>query len=101
MHDDVVGWTGERYQMSGQNMTNSRMYNMETVYTSHKSKYNTVGLGLTVSGTAAAYVVFELAEFASGNTLGRRRVYVRRGETDWNTTTIDLMVETRNITFDK
>src|SRR5699024_1395398 len=96
MHNGVVAHTGQRYQMSGENMTNNQMYNMETIYTSHKSKYITVGFGLNVSGTAGAYVVFELVEFSSGNSLGRRRVYVTSGETNWNSTTVLLGVPDYN-----
>ena len=96
MHNGVVTHTGQRYQMSGENMTNNQMYNMETIYTSHKSKYITVGFGLNVSGTAGAYVVFELVEFSSGNSLGRRRVYVTSGETNWNSTTVLLGVPDYN-----
>src|SRR5699024_5482625 len=97
MHNDVVTHTGQRYQMSGSNMSHNQMYNMETIYTSHKSKYITVGFGLNVSGTAGAYVVFELAEFSSGNTLGKRRVYVTSGSgTAWNSTTVNLGVPDYN-----
>src|SRR5699024_10721650 len=31
-HYDVVSWTGQRYQMSGENMDSNQTYNMETVY---------------------------------------------------------------------
>src|SRR5699024_8406107 len=38
MHNEVVTWTGQRYQIHGTNATAGQTYNCETVYTSHKSK---------------------------------------------------------------
>src|SRR5699024_6148000 len=32
MHSGVVSWTGQRYQMAGENMDSNQTYNMETVY---------------------------------------------------------------------
>src|SRR5699024_2021775 len=62
MDYNVVSWTGQRYQMAGSLMSSGQTYNMETVYNTHDHKFMTVGFGFTVSGSASAYVLFEVVE---------------------------------------
>lgn len=93
MHSGVVSWTGQRYQMSGADMSSNSVYNLETIYTHHSAKYLTVGIGVNLSGTASAYVNLEVSEFSSGEGLGRKSVFVR--QTDgivWVNVTINLGV---------
>ena len=91
MHSDVVGFTGQRYQMSGQNMSSGQTYNMETVYNTHDHKLLTVGFGSIVTGTASAYVLFEIVEIGGGVVASSRR-YVQSGETDWASVTVNVGV---------
>ena len=91
MHSDVVGFTGQRYQMSGQNMSSGQTYNMETVYNTHDHKLMTVGFGSIVSGTASAYVLFEVVEIGGG-VVASSRQYVQSGETVWGSVTVNVGV---------
>ena len=91
MHSNVVGWTGQRYQMSGENMNSNQTYNMETVYNTHDHKLMTVGFGSIVSGTVSAYVLFEIVEIGGG-VVGTSRRFVRSGETDWDSITVNVGV---------
>ena len=91
MHYDVVSWTGQRYQMSGENMDSNQTYNMETVYNTHDHKFMTVGFGSIVSGTVSAYVLFEIVEIGGGVVASSRR-FVRSGETDWASLTVNVGV---------
>ena len=91
MHSDVVGFTGQRYQMSGQNMSSNQTYNMETVYNTHDHKFMTVGFGSIVSGTASAYVLFEVVEIGGG-VVASSRQYVQSGKTVWGSVTVNVGV---------
>ena len=91
MHSDVVSFTGQRYQMSGQNMSSGQTYNMETVYNTHDHKLLTVGFGSIVSGTASAYVLFEVVEIGGG-VVASSRQYVQSGETVWGSVTVNVGV---------
>ena len=91
MHYDVVSWTGQRYQMSGENMSSNQTYNMETVYNTHDYKFMTVGFGSIVTGTVSAYVLFEIVEIGGGVVASSRR-FVRSGETDWGSVTVNVGV---------
>src|SRR5699024_8123066 len=91
MHSGVVSWTGQRYQMAGENMDSNQTYNMETVYNTHDHKFMTVGFGSIVSGTASAYVLFEVVEIGGGVVASSRR-FVRSGETDWDSVTVNVGV---------
>ena len=91
MHSNVVSWTGQRYQMSGQNMSSNQTYNMETVYNTHDHKFLTVGFGSIVSGTASAYVLFEVVEIGGG-VVASSRQFVRSGETVWDSVTVNVGV---------
>ena len=91
LHYNVVSWTGQRYQMSGENMDSNQTYNMETVYNTHDHKFMTVGFGSIVTGTASAYVLFEIVEIGGGVVASSRR-FVRSGETDWNSLTVNVGV---------
>ena len=91
MDSNVVSWTGQRYQMSGQNMSSNQTYNMETVYNTHDHKFMTVGFGSTVSGSASAYVLFEVVEIGGG-VVASSRQYVQSGETVWGNVTVNVGV---------
>ena len=91
MDSNVVSWTGQRYQMSGQNMSSNQTYNMETVYNTHDHKLMTVGFGSIVSGSASAYVLFEVVEIGGG-VVASSRQYVRSGETVWGSVTVNVGV---------
>src|SRR5699024_3779475 len=91
MDSDVVSWTGQRYQMSGENMTSGQTYNMETVYNAHDHKLMTVGFGSIVSGTASAYVLFEVVEIGGG-VVASSRQYVQSGKTVWGSVTVNVGV---------
>ena len=91
MDSNVVSWTGQRYQMSGQNMSSNQTYNMETVYNTHDHKLMTVGFGCTVSGSASAYVLFEVVEIGGGVVASSRK-YVQSGETVWDNVTVNVGV---------
>ena len=91
MHSDVVSFTGQRYQMSGKNMSSGQTYNMETVYNTHDHKLLTVGFGSIVSGTASAYVLFEVVEIGGG-VVASSRQYVQSGETVWGSVTVNVGV---------
>ena len=91
MDSNVVSWTGQRYQMSGQNMSSNQTYNMETVYNTHDHKLMTVGFGSIVSGSASAYVLFEVVEIGGG-VVASSRQYVQSGETVWGSVTVNVGV---------
>lgn len=91
MDSNVVSWTGQRYQMSGQNMSSNQTYNMETVYNTHDHKLMTVGFGSIVSVTASAYVLFEVVEIGGG-VVASSRQYVQSGETVWDNLTVNVGV---------
>ena len=91
MDSNVVSWTGQRYQMSGQNMSSNQTYNMETVYNTHDHKFMTVGFGFNVSGSASAYVLFEVVEIGGGVVASSRK-YVQSGETVWDNVTVNVGV---------
>ena len=91
MDSNVVSWTGQRYQMSGQNMSSNQTYNMETVYNTHDHKFMTVGFGSIVSGSASAYVLFEVVEIGGG-VVASSRQYVQSGETVWGSVTVNVGV---------
>ena len=91
MHYNVVKWTGQRYQMAGENMDSNQTYNMETVYNTHDHKFMTVGFGSIVSGTVSAYVLFEVVEIGGGVVASSRR-FVRSDETDWASITVNVGV---------
>ena len=92
MDSNVVSWTGQRYQMSGQNMSSNQTYNMETVYNTHDHKFMTVGFGFNVSGSASAYVLFEVVEIGGGGVVASSRKYVQSGETVWDNVTVNVGV---------
>ena len=92
MDSNVVSWTGQRYQMSGQNMSSNQTYNMETVYNTHDHKFMTVGFGFNVSGSASAYVLFEVVEIGGGGVVASSRKYVQSGETVWDNLTVKVGV---------
>ena len=92
MDSNVVSWTGQRYQMSGQNMSSNQTYNMETVYNTHDHKFMTVGFGFNVSGSASAYVLFEVVEIGGGRVVASSRKYVQSGETVWDNLTVNVGV---------
>ena len=92
MDSNVVSWTGQRYQMSGQNMSSNQTYNMETVYNTHDHKFMTVGFGFNVSGSASAYVLFEVVEIGGGGVVASSRKYVQSGETVWDSVTVNVGV---------
>ena len=91
MDSNVVSWTGQRYQMSGQNMSSNQTYTMETVYNTHDHKLMTVGFGSIVSGSASAYVLFEVVEIGGG-VVASSRQFVRSGETIWGSVTVNVGV---------
>ena len=91
MDSNVVSWTGQRYQMSGQNMSSNQTYNMETVYNTHDHKFMTVGFGFNISGSASAYVLFEVVEIGGGVVASSRK-YVQSGETVWDNLTVKVGV---------
>ena len=91
MDSNVVSWTGQRYQMSGQNMSSGQTYNMETVYNTHDHKLMTVGFGFNISGSASAYVLFEIVEIGGGVVASSRK-YVQSGETVWDNLTVKVGV---------
>ena len=91
MDSNVVSWTGQRYQMSGQNMSSNQTYNMETVYNTHDHKLMTVGFGSIVSGSASAYVLFEVVEIGGG-VVASSRQYVQSGGTVWDNVTVNVGV---------
>lgn len=91
MDSNTVSWTGQRYQMSGQNMSSGQTYNMETVYNTHDHKLMTVGFGSVVSGSASAYVLFEVVEIGGG-VVASSRQYVQSGETVWDSVTVNIGV---------
>ena len=92
MDSNVVSWTGQRYQMSGQNMSSNQTYNMETVYNTHDHKFMKVGFGFNVSGSASAYVLFEVVEIGGGGVVASSRKYVQSGETVWDNLTVKVGV---------
>ena len=92
MDSNVVSWTGQRYQMSGKNMSSNQTYNMETVYNTHDHKFMTVGFGFNVSGSASAYVLFEVVEIGGGGVVASSRKYVQSGETVWDNVTVNVGV---------
>ena len=92
MDSNVVSWTGQRYQMSGRNMSSNQTYNMETVYNTHDHKFMTVGFGFNVSGSASAYVLFEVVEIGGGGVVASSRKYVQSGETVWDNVTVNVGV---------
>lgn len=91
MDSNVVSWTGQRYQMSGTLMSSNQTYNMETVYNTHDHKLMTVGFGSNVSGSASAYVLFEVVEIGGG-VVASSRQYVQSGETVWDNVTVNVGV---------
>src|SRR5699024_565929 len=91
IHYDVVSWTGQRYQMAGENMNSNQTYNMETVYNTHDHKFMTLGYGSIVTDTASAYVLFEIVEIGGGVVASSRR-YIQSGETDWASITVNVGV---------
>lgn len=92
MDSNVVSWTGQRYQLSGQNMSSGQTYNMETVYNTHDHKLMTVGFASFVSGSASAYVLFEVVEIGGGGVVASSRKYVQSGETVWDNVTVNVGV---------
>ena len=92
MDSNVVSWTGQRYQMSGQNMSSNQTYNMETVYNTHDHKFMTVGFGFNVSGSASAYVLFEVVEIGGGGVVASSRKYVESGGMVWDNLTVKVGV---------
>ena len=91
MDSNTVSWTGQRYQMSGTLMSSNQTYNMETVYNTHDHKLMTVGFGSIVSGSASAYVLFEVVEIGGG-VVASSRQYVQSGETVWDSVTVNVGV---------
>lgn len=93
MHSGVVNFTGQNYQMRGNNMTDGTTYNCETIYTSHKSKYITMGFGMNLSGATSRYIIVELREFGSGSKVATHREFVTEsGGTHWANVRINLGV---------
>ena len=72
-------------------MSSNQTYNMETVYNTHDHKLMTVGFGCTVSGSASAYVLFEVVEIGGGVVASSRK-YVQSGETVWDNVTVNVGV---------
>ena len=72
-------------------MSSNQTYNMETVYNTHDHKFLTVGFGSIVSGTASAYVLFEVVEIGGG-VVASSRQFVRSGETVWDSVTVNVGV---------
>src|SRR5699024_3178408 len=70
----------------GENMDSNQTYNMETVYNTHDHKLMNVGFGSIVSGSASAYVLFEVVEIGGG-VVASSRQYVQSGETVWGSVT--------------
>ena len=73
-------------------MSSGQTYNMETVYNTHDHKLMTVGFGFTVSGSASAYVLFEVVEIGGGGVVASSRKYVQSGETIWDSLTVNVGV---------
>src|SRR5699024_8362463 len=96
MHSGIVNFTGQSYQMRGDNMTDGITYACETIYSSHKSKYITIGFGMNISGIASRYVIVELREFGSGTQSSTHRAFVTEaGGTVWGEMTINMGVPDR------
>src|SRR5699024_5605761 len=92
MDSNVVSWTGQRYQMAGSLMSSGQTYNMETVYNTHDHMLMIVGFGSIVSGSASAYVLFEVVEIGGAGVVASSRKYVQSGETVWDSLTVKVGV---------
>src|SRR5699024_8071456 len=79
MHSGIVTFTGQRYQISGDDSVAGQAYNLETFNTVHKAKNIRVDFNMGISGIPSSYVKVEVVELG-GSVVATHNRFVR--ETD-------------------
>lgn len=91
---EAVQWHKQGYMFDGSHMTKNEMYSVETIYTTHHARYLTIGIGYNLSGdSSSVYALGQIYSFGGGNHgSSTTRTMIYRGDTTWETITIDLGV---------
>lgn len=93
MHPGVITWSGQRYILAGEDAQPNTMYNCETIYPTHKSKFITVGVGVTLEETSSSYITVEIVEIGTEVVKASFRQFVRSSDdTIWRNLTFDIGV---------
>lgn len=99
MYPDIISWTGQRYSLNNSSTSGGELnktYSCETVYTTHKSKFITVGVGVEFrrsenAGSNRALV--EIVNINTGEVVASLNVFLQaNAPTSWHSITFETGV---------
>ena len=96
-HPGIISWTGQRYRLNNSDGQTNTTYSCETIYTNHKAKMMTIGVGLNFTsstGGGSNRGLVEVVEMSTSRVVASLNVFLpaREEETSWHSLTFDLGV---------
>ena len=94
MYPNVITWVGQRYALIGNLATSREMYSCETVYSTHRSKFVSVGVGLSlIADRGSTYVLVDVVDMGTNQVVASLSRFITANQpTDWNTLTFEVGV---------
>lgn len=94
MHPTAITWVGQRYALLGEHASSREMYQCETVYSTHRSKFVTVGVGLgLIADSGSTYVLVDVVDMETNEVVASISRFIRANEpTEWNAITFETGV---------
>ena len=94
MHPNAITWVGQRYALLGDVATSREMYQCETVYSTHRSKFVSVGVGLgLIADSGSTYVLVDVVDMGTNQVVASLSRFIAANQpTDWNTLTFEVGV---------
>ena len=99
MYPNIISWTGQRYSLNNSSTLGGELnktYNCETVYTTHKSKFVTVGVGVEYrrpEDTGSNRVLVEIVDINTFEVVASLNVLLQaNAPTSWHSITFEIGV---------
>ena len=94
MHPTAITWVGQRYALLGEHASSREMYQCETVYSTHRSKFVTVGVGLgLIADSDSTYVLVDVVDMETNEVVASISRFIQANKpTEWNAITFETGV---------
>ena len=94
MNPTAITWVGQRYALLGEHASSREMYQCETVYSTHRSKFVTVGVGLgLIADSGSTYVLVDVVDMDTNQVVASLSRFISANQpTDWNALTFEVGV---------
>ena len=94
MHPTAITWVGQRYALLGEHASSREMYQCETVYSTHRSKFVTVGVGLgLIADSGSTYVLVDVVDMETNEVVASISRFIQANKpTEWNAITFETGV---------